>query len=224
VETLLSLFHVGQGCGQACITSADTEQIFEAAADDVYAAAKAGMITEAEAVAAIQWLQQQGDAQMANLAQSDSKAKSGQQNMDKTLQAEIAAVHGNTSIPISVPTAALNPTQLTSSVFIQPGTSGWYADAVSQGSSLALQAIADATNVTAAQAPAAAAGTATVSASGSLTSDVSSLFSGLSSTQLSIGVALIAAVFLMSRSRSGGSIQNPRRRKPSLRRRRFRAR
>jgi hypothetical protein len=146
LATIAELFHVGQGCGNACIESAQTEQIFEAASDNIYAACKAGMLSGAQGVAAIQWLQEQGDSQMAQLSQSDKSAKAGQQNMDKTLAAEISSVQeafGN-----SVATVPLNPTQLESSIFIQPGASGWYPQSISAAASLALQAIAEVTNVT----------------------------------------------------------------------------
>jgi len=145
IADILQIFHVGEGCGQACISSSETEQVFEAAADNVYYAVKAGQISSAQGVAAIQWLQEQGDAQMAQLAQTDSQAKAGQANMDKTLLNEIASVQ---SLNVSAPTQPLNPTQLEQSLFIQPGASGWYPQSIAAAASLALQAIADATGVT----------------------------------------------------------------------------
>jgi len=147
VADILEIFHVGEGCGAACVDSAETEQIFEAAADNVYYAVKAGQISSAQGAVAIQWLQSQGDAQMAQLAQSDSKARAGQSNMDKTLVAEIASVQ---SLSVSEPTQPLNPTALQSSVFMQPGTAGWYPQSIAAAASLALQAIAQATGVTSA--------------------------------------------------------------------------
>jgi hypothetical protein len=157
LATIAELFHVGQGCGNACIESAQTEQIFEAAADNVYYACKAGMLSGPQGVAAIQWLQEQGDSQMAQLEQTDKSASGGKTNMDKTLAAEISSVQSAFgSNPATVP---LNPTTLQSSIFIQPGTTGWYAQSIAAASSLALQAIAEATNITS-NATAAAASTA----------------------------------------------------------------
>ena len=168
VTALLSLFHVGQGCGQACITSAATEQIFEVAGWDVELAATAGMITQAQAVAALQWLLQQGQSIMQSLKQTDSKAGDGLTNLTNTLNTQIGAVQANNlnasdfsgsagpsatpnnAIPVSAPTVALNPTTLENSIFVQPGAAGWYGNSVSQGASLALQAIADVTGVTSA--------------------------------------------------------------------------
>lgn len=200
VVGILALFHVGEGCGQACITSAQTEQIFEAAANNVGSAAKKGFITRAQALDALAWVQQQGDQQMAQLAASDKKATAGQKNMDKSIAGVIQATQSSSAIPTS-PTQALDSTAL-QAIFIQPGASGWYAASVSQGASLALQAIADATNLTA-QASTVAAATSTASTSlTSLATAASSLFSGLTSTELMLGAgALVAILFFMN---SGG--------------------
>jgi hypothetical protein len=194
VATILELFHVGEGCGQACIESAQTEQIFEIAADNILAAAKAGMITASQAVAAMQWIQQQGDAQMAQLAQTDSKAKAGQVNMDKVIQDEIKSVAPNTPpIPTDAPTAALDPTKLETSIFIQ---SGWYAQSRAAGASLALQAIAEVTGVASgtAAAPAAQIAPTTPGAAAGIVSEVESFVSSLTSTELVVGVGIVAAL------------------------------
>ena len=147
VAGILALFHVGEGCGSKCTVSADTEQIFEVAALDVEKACAAGQISQAQAIAAVQWLQAQGDQQMAQLAASDSSAKAGKANMDKALQSVIVGLQSNSQYPQTA-TVALNPTQLEGSIFIQPGASGYVASSVTQGASLALQAIADVANVT----------------------------------------------------------------------------
>lgn len=154
--TLLSIFHVGRGCGNACIESSQAEQVFEVAAENVNSAYKAGMISGAQALAALEWLQQQGDAQMASLAQSDSKAKAGQQNMDKALGQMISSLPSDSNFS-AAPTAALDANRLESSLFIQPGAPGWYAASVSAGASMALQAIAEVAGITSSATSAAAA-------------------------------------------------------------------
>lgn len=186
---ILALFHVGQGCGQACITSAATEQIFEAAAIDVEKAAIAGMITRDQAVEAIDWLEQQGDAQMAQLAASDSKATAGRANMDKSIGITLQRIQSSDSIPAS-PTKALDANVLQNSIFITPGTSGWYANSVSQGASLALQAIAEATNL-AAQSSTVSAGAGSAAP---ITTQLSSFFSTLTTTQVMVGLAVVGGI------------------------------
>lgn len=198
VVSLLALFHVGEGCGQACITSAETEQIFECASEDVLYAAKAGQITAAQAQAAMQWLLIQGQQQMASLQSSDPKAKGGLTNLTNSIQGEIASIAPNTPpIPTDAPTAALNPTQLEGSIFVQPGAAGWYASSVSQGASLALQAIADVTGVTAGASSSAAQGPAPASG---IVAQAQAVVSSLTSTDLLLGLGLLAGLgFLLLR-------------------------
>jgi hypothetical protein len=209
VEAILALFHVGQGCGQACVTAAETEQIFEVAGWDVELAATAGMITQAQAVAALQWLQAQGQATLTQLEQSDPQASKSLSNLNTTIGQQIAGVQANSftasdfsgdagpsatpsnPIPTSAPTVTLDPTALENSIFVQPGASGWYPNSVSQGASLALQAIADATGVTSA-----------TSASSMLsvdptTGNVTVLGSTFSETQIVVGLGLAGLLFLL---------------------------
>ena len=224
---LVALFHVGQGCGTACTTSSETEQIFECAGWDVELAATAGQITQSQAVAALQWLLQQGEQAMASLEQTDAKAAAGLTNLQKMIQAQIAAVKANklvasdfsgeagpsatpnSPIPISAPTATLDPTMLEESVFVQPGTSGWYANSVSQGASLALQAIADATNQVASASAAAGSIAADIEAIpgiGPIATPIVNALSSMSKTTLLLLAALgIGGWFLFS----GNRVTNP---------------
>jgi hypothetical protein len=188
VAGLLALFHVGQGCGNACIESAQTEEIFEAATENILYAAKAGMITASQAQAAMQWILQQGDAAMTQLLQSDSKAKGGKTNMDKVIAQEIASIAPNVPpIPTDAPTRALDATALQASIFVQPGT-GKYPQSVSAASSLALQAIAEATGISS-QAVASASGSGTQSAG--IVGQVESAIGGLTSTELVVGLGIL---------------------------------
>lgn len=206
LEAIVSLFHIGQGCGQACITSATTEQIFEVAGWDVELAGLAGMIDQSQAVAALQWLLAQGQGTMTNLEKTDSKAKAGYTNLTNTIQAQIEAVQngqqfsaadfGGDAGPSAVtsgtipanPTAAVDPTTLEGEIFVQSNAAGYEPGSTSQGASLALQAIADATN----QIP-------TASTSGGIVGSVEGLFSGMSGSTLAIlAVVAIGGFFLLS--------------------------
>lgn len=226
---IAQLFHIGKGCGSACIDSASTEQIFEAAGWDVELAGLAGQITQAQALAALQWLLQQGTQAMQALEKTDSKAAAGLANMTKSLNEQIQGVQTNSfsssdfsgdagpqavtsgSIPVAAPTATLNPSELESSIFVQPGASGYYPDAVSSAASLALQAIADATNqVATASTPSTAGGTGII---GTVTAAFSSVGSP---TVLLLAALAIGGWFLLSGS---APRTNPRRK---LRRRRVR--
>src|SRR5690348_7277143 len=59
VAGLAALFHLGQGCGQACISAATAEQVYEWASDRVKQVVKAGMLSGAQGYQAGQWLIQQ---------------------------------------------------------------------------------------------------------------------------------------------------------------------
>lgn len=229
LEAIVSLFHIGQGCGQACITSAATEQIFEVAGWDVELAGLAGMINQAQAVAALQWLLAQGESTMTSLQSTDSKAKAGLTNLTNTIQAQIEAVQNGQAfsasdfggdagpsavtsgtIPVSAPTTALDATTLESSIFVPSNAAGYEPNSTSQGASLALQAIADATNQVQ---------TASTPASSGIVGDVESAFSGMSGSALAILTVLaIGGLFLLSGNGSPTKT-NPRRK---LRRKRVR--
>jgi hypothetical protein len=136
VAGLSSLFHIGQGCGQACVIGSQAEQVYEAAADNILAVAKAGMLTSDQAVQAMQWIQQQGDAAMSQLAQTDSKAKAGLENMDKVIAAEIVDAQ---TLP-NTQTTPLDPSKM-QALFLSPGTKGWYSDSLASAQTIAAEAI-----------------------------------------------------------------------------------
>ncbi len=221
LASLVSLFHIGQGCGEACIDSASTEQIFEVAGWNVELAGAAGMITQAQAVAALQWLLQQGQSTMQSLEQKDSKAKAGLTNLTSTLQTQIEAVQSGASftasdfsgdagpsaifgeIPVTAPTVELNPTQLEGAIFVQQGASGWYPNSVSQGASLALQAIAYATNQIQTASVAASPGSGSAAGgSSSIVATAEADFSAASpTTLLMVGAVVLGGVFFLSGNR-----------------------
>lgn len=123
---------LGQGCGNACINAADQEQVYEAAADDLMAAAKAGMIPGTIAAELMQSLISM--AQQAEAQQNTQQSSAGASNAASVIQKEAQAAQalGSTiSQPLNLSTV--------SQYFIQPGTSGWNAASLSAGATLALQ-------------------------------------------------------------------------------------
>lgn len=133
----LVLHFVGGGCGQACISAAEAEQIYEAAADNLMAALKLGMIPRSAAVAGMQAFIQAGQQHEARFAtangQMTPQAKAGVANLEKVIQAEIAKAE-------TYPDAVMAPLNLATvqANFVQPGAKGWYASSVSAGAQLAL--------------------------------------------------------------------------------------
>ncbi len=120
VPMLSSLFH---GANPLQVPAAQTEQPFEAAADDVLALAKAGQISPAQAATYMQALEQAGQQQEAALEPKIGEpATKGSENLTKVINDEIAALQG-----IGTPTS--QPLNLQSALgsFIQPGAPGWYS-------------------------------------------------------------------------------------------------
>ncbi len=133
VAGLAALFHLGQGCGQACVSAATAEQVYEWASDMVKKALDAGMLTGQQAYQAGQWLIQQAKA---NMSGGDSHMAAGLNNAIKVINNELPA-----SLATSHPTQTtpLDPTRLAS--MFPKSKSGWYNVSVTDGNSLALQAI-----------------------------------------------------------------------------------
>lgn len=132
ITMLISKF-IGKGCGHACIDASKVEQIYEAAADNLYAVGKLGMITRGEAIAAMQYLIQGGQQHEAQLNQPHSKK--GTENLTKVINAEIAAAG-------SLPETATVPIDMAKArgVYVQ-AKSGWYADSVTAGAQLSDQVL-----------------------------------------------------------------------------------
>src|SRR5207237_5114748 len=112
----------GGGCGHACIDAAKIEQIYEAAADNLLAVGKLGMISRAEAVGGMQMLMQAGQQHEAQL--NDSQAQKGAANLSKVVAAEINAAN-------SLPEAARVPLDLNRARSVYMSGHGWYPDSLS---------------------------------------------------------------------------------------------
>jgi hypothetical protein len=123
---------IGGGCGQACINSAQAEQIYEIAGDDLAKAYNLGMITADEYSTGIENVISAGTQHMQALEATDPSASKGLANMLKSIPSASATPNGPTPGSVPLDLSALQ------AAFIQPGASGWYAGSVSAGTQLAL--------------------------------------------------------------------------------------
>ena len=115
------------------VPAATAEQIFEAAADKLYAAAQDGMISVAEAVAGMRVLLQYGTQYITQL-KLDGRGKPALANMTKVIQDEISAVQRVSSkITKSIDVAAA------AQYYPAPGASGWYSESIAQANELVAQ-------------------------------------------------------------------------------------
>lgn len=135
VATLMAVLHVGEGCGEPCIDAAKGEQLFEAAADNIYAIAKAGMLPSSSAVAAMQWILTQAQQSMASIG--TKQAQDGLAHATKVITAEIAAAQ---DLP-DRQSAPLDPKKI-QVLYLTPPMHGWYDDALASAEVLAGNAIA----------------------------------------------------------------------------------
>lgn len=131
----LLIHFIGGGCGQACIESAEGEQIYEVAADNMWAVANGlGMISQADYASYIQAILAAGTAHMQQLAQGgDNQANQGLVNMTNVINAEGA-------LGASLPATAPNALDLTAAqaAFIPVTAAGWYSTSVAAGNELTL--------------------------------------------------------------------------------------
>jgi hypothetical protein len=176
VATLLMQF-VGKGCGSACIDASKAEQIYEAATDDVWAAAKAGMISIQQFLSFAQAALQAGQQHLATFG--TSQAQKGSQNMTNVISTMINTAPGST-------VAAPIPLDINAAQALYISGAGWYPDSLAAAGQLAttyLQSLLPA---------GATSGTATSSNGGvaAATGDITSL---LSATVYGIPVWMLAA-------------------------------
>lgn len=144
----LLIHFIGGGCGDACIDSAKAEQIYEAAADNLWAVAhQLGMLDRSDYYTLVYGVLQAGQIHMQALSQSgDKKAEAGLANMNQIIEAELAL---NTQLPAKAP-HALNITQA-QSVYIKDTAPKWYASSIDAASQITTQFLTTgAANLTAA--------------------------------------------------------------------------
>lgn len=131
VSVLLTLIKFGPSPYN--VPAATAEQVFEAAADKLYAAAQDGMISVAEAVAGMRVLLQYGTQSISQL-KLDGRGTAALANMTKVIQDEISAVQrvsSKVTKPIDVSAAA--------QYYPAPGASGWYSESIVQANELVAQ-------------------------------------------------------------------------------------
>lgn len=136
VGTLVSLISsfIGGGCGQACIASAQAEQVYEVACMDLTAVAKLGMLSSNDYLTGVQNFISGGNAHLQQLQQQgDARAADGLKNFDN-------ATSGDAAFAATLPATAPTPLDLAQAqaAFISPGASGWYSQSVTPGNQLAL--------------------------------------------------------------------------------------
>jgi len=120
---------IGGGCGQTCVDASKRQQVYEAAADNLYKVAKAGMITPSEAIAGMQAFIQSGEQQEAQLG--TSSGQKGSANLANVIGQEIAATQGLSVAPQTL--------DLTAAQALFVGGSGWYPDAIAAASTITMQ-------------------------------------------------------------------------------------
>lgn len=125
---LILVHFLGHGCGEACIDAAKAEQIYEAAADDVYAVFKLGMITAAQAVAIMVHLFSAGTQHMGTFG--TAQANKGALNMQRVISAEIA------DLP-KTPQPKAQPLNLDAARAAYVTGPGWYPDSLQAAAQLA---------------------------------------------------------------------------------------
>jgi len=109
------------------VQSATAEQVFEAAADNITHAAKAGYISGAQATNAISQILAAGQQNLSTLAQQNPKAKGGLTNLTNTIQGNLQAVSA-----IGNATQAFDPNAV-SSLFVPTNAKGWESGATAAG-------------------------------------------------------------------------------------------
>jgi hypothetical protein len=127
---LVSSF-IGGGCGQACIASAQAEQIYEYAGQCLDAVAKAGMLSQGDLVSGLESILSAGQQHLQSLESQDPQAAKGLTNLTSTLTSDINAAGG-------IPSVAPNPLDISQAATLFPSTTGWYAGSASAGAQLAL--------------------------------------------------------------------------------------
>jgi hypothetical protein len=137
---LVSLATLGMfgGANPNQVPAASLEQSFEAAADNLNRLAKNGYITPAQAVQGMQALENSANSTLGGQAgKLGTPAAKAIANADKVIGNIIQADQG-----MAAPTS-LKPENLSaeSKLFIQPGTSGWYAPALTNSMQLTDQVL-----------------------------------------------------------------------------------
>lgn len=134
---LLLAHFLGHGCGSACIEASKAEQIYEAAADNIAAVYKAGMMSLDHALASMVYFISAGQQHEATFA--DKQGDAGSKNLTQVIRNEMAGVKAE---PKPKP-AKFNLAEAHSLYTSGPG---WYPDSLAAAANLTdeyLQALAN---------------------------------------------------------------------------------
>lgn len=189
VTALVSLaVNLGKGCGQSCIESAEWEQIYEAAADNLDTACQKNWISTAQAQAGINGLIQAGQQSIQKISAAGVHAQRALQNMTSVNQAEI------NGLPPNMDGTTPLPAGWQSELYPPIGQTGWYASSTSQAQQISVPFIQSCN----AQNTASSSVSSVVSSisSNPIVASVSKATGMSSSTLLLIGAAIAAVHFL----------------------------
>jgi len=174
---ILQLFH---GADPREEPAAQMEQIFEAAADNLYALQKAGILTAAQSVAAMQELITAGqNLETQYSGQLGPWAAKAAANLTSVIQAEFAAAE---ALPATV--GVVSPTlAIAQRYYLKPGLKGWYAASLTQAGKITDQFVTTFIS----QDQAAAASNPVTTALSSLTTAATSALASLTGTSTKAG-------------------------------------
>jgi hypothetical protein len=132
VYELLKALGVGKGCGQSCIEGSEYEQVFEAAAQDVWQFARHGLLSKSQTEDVLQQILDAGQQTMSEApGLSQSRIHKSSANMTRTIMQFINAA-------ASMPEGGY-PSDGTTPQSLQNTEIGkWYSVSVAKGHQLAL--------------------------------------------------------------------------------------
>jgi len=133
VSKIVSEFFKGANPNQ--VYSAETEQIYEAAADNIMALVNAGYFDKSTGLTIVNTLISQGTTAMQQL-QNKIGNLGGMQNMLTTLNNEAIGIQSLPDIPLLSFTFAQ-----AQSLYIQPNTANWYSNSIAQATILTNQLV-----------------------------------------------------------------------------------
>ncbi len=130
VEAEIAFFvsWLGGGCGARCTDAARTEQIYEAAADNMLQLVIHGYLTPEEATLGMQAM-----IAAANQAESrfgTTQATNGAKNATSVIKNEITSIHAQALVPLTGSTSGA------SQLYLKPGKHGWYTDSLAEAANL----------------------------------------------------------------------------------------
>lgn len=136
IPVMILLSRIFKGADPRQVPASQIEQAFEVAADNLYAVAKAGMVTKAQAASGMQVFLQKGVEYFGQMqSQLATAGNKGAANMGKVIRDEITAV---LALPVVAPVPVdLAKAQVLYKANLPGGGAGWYPKSVAAGNNLA---------------------------------------------------------------------------------------